>query len=249
MLRLYTFQISHYAEKARWALDHKRIPYEERRLLPGPHMAITRRLGRKTSVPLLVDGRGVVQGSKEIIDFVDERWPDRSLTPESGDDRARSLELEVWLDRELGETLRRVFYFHSLKQPDVVVDLFTQNGPSWGRMCYRVAFGFVAGRIRAMYKVTAETAAKDRERLAQAIARVDELLAGKSHLVGERFTRADLTVAALLAPMFRPAEHSTRWPAESLAPPEIRDVQAQFGKTRTREHVLRMYREHRQSTA
>jgi glutathione S-transferase len=249
MLRLYTFQISHYAEKARWALDHTRVPYEERRLLPGPHMAVTRRLGRKTSVPLLVDGNRVIQGSKEIIDFTDERWPDRSLTPESGDDRARALELEGWLDRELGETLRRVFYFHSLKRPELIVDLFTQNGPSWGRMFYRVAFGLVAGRVRAMYKVTEENAAKDRERLARAIARVDELLTGRSHLVGERFTRADLTLAALLAPMVRPAEHSTRWPSESLLPPGIRDVQAQFAKTRTREHALRMYREHRQPAA
>ena len=43
MLRLYTFQVSHFAEKARWALDWKGVEYEERRLLPGPHLAVTLR--------------------------------------------------------------------------------------------------------------------------------------------------------------------------------------------------------------
>jgi hypothetical protein len=33
-----------------------------------------------------------------------------------------------------------------------------------------------------------------------------------------RFTRADLTLAALTAPIWRPSEHPTRWPAEALYP-------------------------------
>ena len=37
MLKLYTFNISHFSEKARWALDYEGILYEERVLLPGPH--------------------------------------------------------------------------------------------------------------------------------------------------------------------------------------------------------------------
>ena len=35
MLCLYTFQVSHFSEKARWALDWKGVKYHERRLLPG----------------------------------------------------------------------------------------------------------------------------------------------------------------------------------------------------------------------
>ena len=37
MRRLYTFRISHFSEKARWALDLQGLPYEESTLLPGPH--------------------------------------------------------------------------------------------------------------------------------------------------------------------------------------------------------------------
>ena len=44
MLKLYTFNVSHFAEKARWALDFERIAYEEKVLLPGPHQLVTRRM-------------------------------------------------------------------------------------------------------------------------------------------------------------------------------------------------------------
>ena len=55
-MRLYTFNISHFAEKARWALDRTGIRYQERVLLPGPHIPTMRRLRQgATSVPALVD--------------------------------------------------------------------------------------------------------------------------------------------------------------------------------------------------
>ena len=84
MVRLYTFNISHFAEKARWALDRTGVAYEERVLVPGPHLRTIRRLGQgATSVPVLVDGERVVQGSSAIIDYIDERWlaGDAKLTP------------------------------------------------------------------------------------------------------------------------------------------------------------------------
>ena len=46
--RLYTFTISHFAEKARWALDYKRIHYQEKRLVPGSHVPIVKRMAPST---------------------------------------------------------------------------------------------------------------------------------------------------------------------------------------------------------
>ena len=48
MLKLYTFNLSHFSEKARWALDYEGISYEERMLLPGPHQLVTRRMAPRT---------------------------------------------------------------------------------------------------------------------------------------------------------------------------------------------------------
>ena len=50
---LIQFPYSHYNEKVRWALDHKRVPHRRRNLLPGPHAFLVKRLSSQTQVPLL----------------------------------------------------------------------------------------------------------------------------------------------------------------------------------------------------
>ena len=56
---LWHIEVSHYNEKARWALDYKGIPYERRVPMPGLHrlsaLAATR--GRQRRLPVLeLDG-------------------------------------------------------------------------------------------------------------------------------------------------------------------------------------------------
>jgi hypothetical protein len=67
--------------------------------------------------------------------------------------------------------------------------------------------------------------------------------------VGDRFGRADLTLAALAAPLWHPPEHCTRWPPDEAYPAPLRELRAELGRWRARDHVLRMYREHRAAHA
>jgi glutathione S-transferase len=251
-MRLYTFNISHFAEKARWALDRTGIGYEERVLLPGPHVPTIRRLRQgATSVPALVDGDRSIQGSSRIIDYIDERCldPQHRLTPAEPELQKQALELERWLDAEIGEAARRFFYHHALPHREFVGALFTQRGPWWGKLFYRLAYPKIAQAIRVMYDIDETTAAADAERVLAAYRRLDEMLARSPYLLGERFTRADLTLAALTAPIWRPPEHPTRWPSESLYPDVLRKWIDQLSRFRIREHALRMYREQRRATA
>jgi glutathione S-transferase len=103
----------------------------------------------------------------------------------------------------------------------------------------------IANRIRQTYEITPENVALDMDRVTDAYERLDTLLENRRYLVGDRFSRADLTLAALAAPTWRPPEHSTYWPPDELYPHEIKAFWARLAKTRTREHILRMYREHR----
>jgi glutathione S-transferase len=103
----------------------------------------------------------------------------------------------------------------------------------------------IANRIRQTYEITPENVALDMDRVTDAYERLDTLLENRRYLVGDRFSRADLTLAALAAPTWRPPEHSTYWPPDELYPHEIKVFWARFAKSRTREHILRMYREHR----
>src|SRR5262245_24602430 len=67
-----TFGISHYCEKARWALDWHGIAYDEINWPPGVHIVLAKSCGAKqTSLPILLDGRRVIQGSGAIIDWAD----------------------------------------------------------------------------------------------------------------------------------------------------------------------------------
>jgi glutathione S-transferase len=252
MVRLYTFNISHFAEKGRWALDRTGVRYEERVLLPGPHVPTIRRLGQgATSVPALVDDGRAIQGSTRIIDYVDEHFldPGDRLTPAEPELEEQARELEHWLDAEIGETGRRFFYHHALPHRELVGALFTQRGPWWGGMFCRFAYPVVSQRIREMYDINATTAAADAERLMVAYRRLDDMLARGPYLVGDRFTRADLTLAALTAPMWRPPEHPTRWPAESLYPDVLRQRIDELSRFRVRDYTLRIYSDLRSATA
>jgi glutathione S-transferase len=97
MFELYDFTFSHYSEKARWALDFKGVPYTPRHLLPGFHMRTTRKLAPRSSVPILKTDSTVIQGSTEIINFLDQTFPDRSLTPPDPHDAATAIEWEKYL--------------------------------------------------------------------------------------------------------------------------------------------------------
>ena len=81
MFELYDFKFSHFSEKARWALDFKGVPYTPHHLLPGFHLRTTRKLAPRSSVPILKTDDAVIQGSTQIIDYLDQTFPDRSLTP------------------------------------------------------------------------------------------------------------------------------------------------------------------------
>jgi glutathione S-transferase len=83
-VKLVTFGISHFCEKARWALDWHSIPYTEIGWPPGLHQVLAKRCGAKaTTLPILLDGGKVVQDSGIIIDWAEARNKERSrsLTP------------------------------------------------------------------------------------------------------------------------------------------------------------------------
>src|SRR5688500_662790 len=101
-MRLLTIPISHYCEKARWALDRAGIAYEEERHVQGVHQIVARRAGGGTTVPVLVTRDRVFTESEAILRFADEHVaPHRRLFPADADERR---EVEA-LCRELDEGL------------------------------------------------------------------------------------------------------------------------------------------------
>jgi glutathione S-transferase len=81
---LYQFKRSHYNEKARWALDYKRLPHTRHSLLPGPHKLTVTRLSGQAQVPVLRHGRKIIAGSARIIDYLEQLVPEPALYPPEG---------------------------------------------------------------------------------------------------------------------------------------------------------------------
>jgi len=239
MLRLYTFAISHFSEKARWALDWNGVTYREKRLVPGAHLAHVRRIAKKTSVPVLQHGGTFVQGSSDILDYLEQKLDATKLAT----DAPRAREVEALADRAFGLGTQRIFYDVLLRHRDLVVDLWAQDAPFWARPFYKLTFRFLAPAVRKTYKSFPKPVEEARDLFMRTFDETDRMLAGKPYLFGDRPTRVDVTVAALLAPTCQPKEHLLRWPA--VTPPPLDEYLRQLEGRPTFDFFLRMYREHR----
>lgn len=201
MITLYQFQFSHFCEKARWALDYKGVPFRRKNLLPGPHLKTTKKLAPKSCVPIIVDGLNVVQDSSAIIDYLDRTHPQPALTPEDPKEAHEARELEAFFDEEIGVTLRLWFYYYALPDRARATRFMLEGAPWYGRPLLALIFPNVRAAMIKHMGINGESARRSEERLLAALARLDGALSDRRFLVGDRFSRADLTACALLSPV------------------------------------------------
>jgi glutathione S-transferase len=244
MLRLVTIPISHYCEKARWALGRAGIPYREERHVQGLHRLYARRAGGGDTVPVLVTPDGAIGESEQILEWVDARTePERRLFGE-GAEREHALALSRRLDERLGPHGRRLIYVRMFDQPDLMLRFNDQGVPRWEDRALRLGLPFAE---RFIARVLGIRPGIEHEDEAVAFAEFDwiaeQLADGRPYLLGERFTAADLTFAALAAPIVLPGVYGVRLP-----PLELLDEPTQQLVRRGRAHpagafALRLYGE------
>lgn len=207
--RLITFGLSHYCEKARWVLDWHGVAFDEVGWPPGLHIALARRLGAASSaLPILVTDGALIQDSDRIIDWVEQRAANPQSTLAPGGDADGAAELIRRANGVLGIHVRRLFYSELLPhQPHLVRPWLLMNTTPYHRLIGRVIWPAVRKRMIQAMDTPPEAAPDSRARIERELDWLDELLSdGRRFLVGDRFSRVDLTVAALLAPFARPAE-------------------------------------------
>lgn len=215
---LYQFPISHYCELARWSLDYKSLSYKLENLVPILHVWTTRRLAKKTYVPLLVDEKKIVQGSNHIIDYLDRAYPENCLTPSDSLLKKESAEVEKYLSEMIGVTLRCYFYHTLLNYPSIIFDLLLQGIDRKGKVFFKTGFPLIKRLMRLGMNINAQTAKESQKNLEEAFDYLDKKLSSNSFLVGNKLSRVDLSAASLLAPLVMPAEHSLKWPHDIPSP-------------------------------
>ncbi|MCG7198244.1 glutathione S-transferase family protein [Marinobacter pelagius] len=222
-VRLYQFAISHYSEKARWALDHKGIRYQPVTLLPGQHVKTIRALtGKTSSVPVLDHNGEIIQGSSAIIDYLEEVFPDHPLTPADPAAREQALAWERRLDDEAGPAIRCWAYHYLLQRPKLVVPMLAAGTPFYNRILLSLAFSRVDEVMRDWMKINQKTADASQQVLETLLSELANIYQQQPYLVGDSFSRADLTAGALFAPLFQPPQYPVPWPKKARLLPAMR---------------------------
>ena len=234
--RLITIPISHYCEKARWALERAEIPYREEPHLQAIHWVHVWRAGRGRTAPVLVTDDAVLTESADIV-----RWADPSLYPEP-----EVATLEAGFDAELGPHGRRWMYHRIFERSDLVREYGVTGVPRWERAALPPFLPLVRRIVNRYLDVDDATAAESRDRVRAVFGEVGDRLAdGRRFLVGGTFTAADLTFAALAASVLVPSRYGVPLPSlEELPEPFASEVRA------LREHpagafALRLYDQER----
>jgi glutathione S-transferase len=250
---LVTIPISHYCEKARWALDRAGVAYEERRHLPALHRFAVRRAGGGRTAPVLVCPEGRVVGeSSDIVAWADARAScDAARMIPAGEQEAREARaLADDFDVRLGPATRLWVYHQMFDHPDLVAPSMTDGVPAWERHAFRYGHRAMAFAVARVLEVNAANAVTSERTFRAVFAEVDARMAdGRRYLVGDRFSIADLTFAALSAPLIGPQQYGVRLPEVDDLPPGMIDIVRELRETTPGRHALRMFAQERRAPA
>ncbi len=242
--KLITIPISHYCEKARWAIDRLSFPYVEQPHMLPFHRSATQAVGG-TSVPVLVTDTGSFTDSTEILRYLDTLTPkpDR-LYPSDAALRQQVETLETVFNLELGPETRRWGYFHILDNDEILHRQWGQGIPPREQALFPKMLPKLRTMVREALNISAASATNALEIIHRIFASVNDRLAdGRPYLVGDQFTAADLTFAALAAPMLLPPEHPMSITGFKTVPePMAREI-ATCRRSPAGKFVLRLYRD------
>jgi len=244
---LWHLKVSHYNEKARWALDYKGVPHVRRAAEPGRHRAIALRLTGAPTFPVLeLDGEAIGDSTR-IIEALERRYPEPPLYPADPIARRRALDLEDFFDEELGPHLRLLVLDHMLPSGKLLLGAFMPDLPGSRRLAARAMFPVHRRRVIAAFGIDDASVELAWAKVFAAGECFREELQPSGYLVGDGFTVADLTLAALVAPAVAPEQFP--YPQPQRAHPALADVRAAFAESGLLDWAREMYARHRGRSA
>lgn len=197
MIELIAISYSPWSEKARWALDHHGVRYDEVEYMPMlGEPALRKRLGKwtgKISVPLLIKSDGPIQDSYKIAKYAEEIGSNpTSLFPPGMHEKIAGWNEQSEMALEAGRALVSI---HVLEDPAAQREAMPpMPKPLLGALKKPVAAMGVAF-LRRKYgygKATDE----HRRNLRQVLSNVRGVLGdGRPFLLGDEFSYADICAA------------------------------------------------------
>jgi glutathione S-transferase len=243
LLRLHTITLSHFSEKIRFLLTAAGIPHLEVPLVPFFHVVPAILSGGRTTVPFLhVDGKRI-QDSTRILLWLDAHRGPLALLPKEPTERRETLAVENRFD-EVGDHVVRYAYSTTLDDRESVIRYWTLDATPRQAALIRRRFGVLRWIFRRKLGMSARNVERSRAVVERGLDFIDSrLTAGHRYLATEQLTLADITAAALLAPLACPDEHAVYGSARYRA--GAAPLVASWPERPAFEWVRGIYREHR----
>lgn len=253
MNRLITLSFSHYNEKARWALERFAVPFQEEPYLPffcsmavavstrGRGGAADRTSSRYSTPVLFKEDGQVLTDSTEIVRFA-----------AGGDSESfLSSDVESLVDRygdQLGPYTRVLAYWHVLRHPGMIEQLADANVSRRQARVFRALLPLVRSNLQSFLNLSETSRDGAMARLHEELDATAIRLAQNRYLCGDQFAAADLTFAALLAPVLciTPEEgYGAVLPSIDALDMEARELVEETRAHPAGQFALRMYAVHR----
>jgi glutathione S-transferase len=245
---LWQIDISHYAEKVRWALEYKGIDHGRRSILPGSHIPIALALtrGAQPTVPVLQLEDRNIGDSTEIIAALEARYPDPPLYPIDAEERTRAIELEEWFDENLGPHARLLPFYELIQEPDLFAEIAAESVPGPLGKAKPVVGAYARAYTSIRWGANSDASAE--EARAAIVAAFDKLEAelekgDGEFLVGDGLSVADITAASLFYPVVVPPEGPLD--PDLPRPPALDRFRQSLGDRRGFKWVQETFRKHR----
>ena len=247
VLRLITIPISHFCEKARWALDRAGIAYREERHVQGIHQLVARRAGGGETVPVLVTPDGAITESEQILAWTDERTPaEHRLYPQGPAERTEVQQLCRRFDAELGPRARRLMYVHMLPERALMLRFNNTGVPRWEDRALRLGWPLLGRVVNSRLGIEPGIEVEDEAADWRELDYVADLLADdRPYLCGERFGAADLTFAALAAAAIVPPIYGTPLPQPDELPARTAALVERARQHPAGRYAMRLFSDHR----
>jgi len=244
---LWHIPFSHYSEKVRWALDYKRVAHRRRVLGSDYLIKVWRATGQGKLPVLWLDGRAIADSTR-IIAALEEHYPEPALYPREAAARQRALALEDDLDETLGPALRAAVVTPLFQHdPDFALRMLTTGMGSKAYPGLRRMLRVFPWYYRLRHKISERNLERDRTIVAAALDRIEQERQGRTYLVGEVFSVADLTAASLLGPLLQPP--GLQYPLQLELPPYLKDYRAMLLRHPAAQWAADIYRLHRGQSA
>ena len=210
---------------------------------PDYLIRVWRATGQGKLPVLWLDGRAIADSTR-IIAALEEHYPEPPLYPVDTVTRQRALALEDDLDETLGPALRAAIVTPLFRHdPDIALRVLTTGMGDRAYRTLRPLFRIFPSLYQFRHQISDNNLERDRITVAATLDRIEHELQNRAYLVGETFTVADLTAAALLGALLQPPE--IQYPLRVELPPYLKDYRATLLRHPAAQWAAGIYRLHR----